>query len=262
MCRSDPERNHVRRSRAGLSLALLATLAVSGLLACVENGLKQWVEPFDYEGVPIPEPPPPADGAIWRGDSFSGSFLFFDQKARGLGDLVTVVIVEDMRAEGNATTGLSRDGQVSAALSSDVGFSDLVLKAFKGIIGWFISDPGVDVPSGETVNALQSSTKSTFDGQGSTTRSGKFQGIITCRIVGVLPGKVFHVKGRRSLLVNHEQQFVTLEGLVRSEDISINNTVLSASLAEAKLTMDGVGVVDDKQRPGWLARVLDWIYPL
>ena len=77
----------------------------------------------------------------------------------------------------------------------------------------------------------------------------------------MLPGKVFHIRGRRSLLVNHEEQFLTLEALVRAEDISIENTVFSDSLAEARLTMDGVGVVDDKQRPGWLARALDWIYP-
>jgi flagellar L-ring protein precursor FlgH len=49
---------------------------------------------------------------------------------------------------------------------------------------------------------------------------------------------------------------------VRKEDITINNTVLSASLAEARLGLDGFGVIGEKQRPGWLARVLDWIFPL
>ena len=80
-------------------------------------------------------------------------------------------------------------------------------------------------------------------------------------MVNVLPGNVFHIRGRRSLLVNHEEQFLTLEALVRQEDISINNTVSSVSLAEARLTVDGIGVIDDKQRPPLFARVIDWIYP-
>ncbi|MDJ0847867.1 MAG: flagellar basal body L-ring protein FlgH [Myxococcota bacterium] len=246
------------RSRA---LGLLLLLCVGALSGCVENGLRQWVTPFDYQEIPIAESPPPVDGAVWRGDTFSGSFLFFDQKARRVGDLVTVVILEDLRAEGQATTDLARSGQISSSLSSDVGFSDLVLKAFQTVIGWFVDDPGVDVPSGQTVNVLQSQADSSFGGEGRTLRRGSFEAVVTCRIVNVLPGKVFHIRGRRSLLVNHEEQFLTLEALVRSEDISINNTVLSASLAEARLTMDGVGVVDDKQRPGWLARALDWVYP-
>ena len=48
---------------------------------------------------------------------------------------------------------------------------------------------------------------------------------------------------------------------MRPEDIRIDNTVPSAVLAEARVTVDGIGVVDDKQRPGWLARALDWVYP-
>ncbi len=257
MCPSEASCSTLRRC----ALALASLLAAGGALGCVEHGLQQWVTPFDYAPIPVPESPPPVDGAVWRGDSFSGSFLFFDQKARRLGDLVTVVIVEDVRAEGLATTDLGRNGQINTSVSSDVGFSDLILKAFQGIIGLFIDDPGVDVPSGQSVNVLQSSAQSIFEGEGRTTRQGRFEAVVTCRIVNVLPGKVFHIRGRRSLLVNHEEQFLTLEALVRAEDISIENTVFSDSLAEARLTMDGVGVVGDKQRPGWLARALDWIYP-
>ncbi|MFQ5416755.1 MAG: flagellar basal body L-ring protein FlgH, partial [Myxococcota bacterium] len=90
----------------------------------------------------------------------------------------------------------------------------------------------------------------------------RFRAVVTCRVLNVLPGGVFHIRGRRSLLVNNEEQFLTVEGLVRKEDISINNTVASASLAEAQLGLDGFGVIGERQHPGWLARVLDWIYPL
>ena len=255
MSRSDPP-----RSFAACAAACAACLLLAG---CVENGLEQYFTPFDYDELPPAAAPPPAEGAVWRGASPSGSFLFFDQKARGLGDLVTVVIQENIQAEGRATTGLGRVGTISNNLSSDVGFTDIVAQAIKRVIAIFVDDPGrnIDRSSGEEVNILESSNTSNFEGSGSTTRSGRLTGVITCRVVNVLPNNVFHIRGRRSLLVNHEEQFLTLEALVRQEDISINNTVSSIQLAEARLTMDGIGVIDDKQRPGWLARVLDWVYP-
>jgi flagellar L-ring protein precursor FlgH len=86
-------------------------------------------------------------------------------------------------------------------------------------------------------------------------------GTLTCRVVEALPGDVFRIQGRRQILVNHELQLVTVEGLVRRQDIAIDNTVSSTQLAEVKLTFDGIGVIDDKQRPPILARVLDWVMP-
>jgi flagellar L-ring protein precursor FlgH len=116
--------------------------------------------------------------------------------------------------------------------------------------------------NGAAVDVLTASKSSDFDGDGTTSRSGTFQGKMACRVIAVLPGGVLHIRGRRHVVVNHDAQYITLEGLVRVEDISVNNTVPSVALAEARLTYDGLGVLDDKQRPGLLARVLDWLYPL
>jgi flagellar L-ring protein precursor FlgH len=62
-------------------------------------------------------------------------------------------------------------------------------------------------------------------------------------------------------LVNHELQLVTVEGLVRRQDIAIDNTVSSTQLADVRFTFDGVGVIDDKQRPPLVGRMLDWVLP-
>lgn len=253
-----PSERTFLRARSALALAFGAIL----LPGCVEHGLHQYMTPFDYAPIEAPPPEPPAEGAIWPGDTPSGSFLFFDQKARGVGDLVTVFVEEDVLAEGSASTDLSRDATANLGLSSDVGFQGMVSQGIRDALEFLgVDDPGTDVPSDESLNVLASETQSEFSGQGATRRSGRFRGVVTCRVVAVLPGPVFHIRGRRSLLVNHEEQFVTVEGLVRPEDISINNAVRSTALAEARLAFDGVGVVDDKQRPGWLARVLDWVYP-
>ena len=56
-------------------------------------------------------------------------------------------------------------------------------------------------------------------------------------------------------------QYLSVEGLVRQQDIGMDNIVGSDVIAEARITLDGLGVVDDKQRPGWMTRVMSWLYP-
>ncbi len=246
-------------SRAAGSALLVLLGCASG---CVEHALREGRTAMDYGDYSDREAQMPTEGAIWAGRSPSGSFLFFDQKARGVGDLVTVLIVEDMRAQGTATTELDSNRNLTGAISSDVGFASLISAPIRAILGLFgISGPGITVAEGEEVNVLASTMKNTYDGDGKTERTGQFRGEMTCRVIDVLPGGLMHVRGRRYVVVNHEAQLISIEGLVRREDIGIDNKVPSTALAEAQITYDGLGVLDDKQRPGLLARVLDWAYP-
>jgi flagellar L-ring protein precursor FlgH len=251
------------RSSAGprlLASVALATIATG----CVENAIMQQRVPFDYGALPAPEPPGPTEGAIWPGDTRGGSFLFFDAKARSIGDLVTVRIAEDLEADSEANTELGRESSQGIRLSSDVGFQALAEKGAEKLlqllgIGDDQSSPRT--ATGTSLNFIDASMASEFSGDGETERRGTFTGVITCRVVNVLPSGVYHIQGRRQIIVNHEAQWITLEALVRREDIGIDNTVLSTKLAEAKLSFDGIGVIDDKQRPGLVARVFDWLYP-
>jgi flagellar L-ring protein precursor FlgH len=231
-------------------------------LACVETSIREAREPMDYAPIEVPTGPPPTDGSIWRGSTQSGSFLFFDEKASNVGDLVTVLIIEQTEAEGDARTETDSDRQTAVGLSSQVGFQKLVASPIQGLLSVFGFNPdGTGVDQGETLNVVQSSMQNEFTGEGMTSRSGSFTGIITCRVVGVLPNGILHIRGRRSVVVNHEAQYISLEGLVRREDLTIENSVLSNSVAEMRLSYDGMGVLDDKQRPGFMSRVLDWAYP-
>lgn len=249
------------RSRPVFSALVLFAIA-AGSAGCVEVALREADEPFDYTALPEPHAPGPADGTIWPGDYPSGSFLFFDRKARGVGDLVTVVLVEDVRALGEANTEVESTSRLSAQVDSDIGFADLVSRPVRGFLRFLgFDDPGEGVTLGETLTAIDAETENEFEGEGTTERRGTFNGVVTCRVVQVLPGNVFHIRGRRAIVVNHEMQYLTVEGLVRREDVRIDNTVPSTFLAEARLTYDGLGVLDDKQRPGWIARIFSWIYP-
>jgi flagellar L-ring protein precursor FlgH len=247
-------------SRSSRALALAAcALANAG---CVEFSLRESMRPTVYE---IPPPSPPGDptpGAIWNGGSAAGSFLYYDRKARGPGDLVTVVIRENLAAQGSASTALEKSSALSADASSDLGFVDALQDVSAKLFD--LLGVGTDnnvVAPGATLNAIDASQANSFEGDGSTRRRSTMTGVLTCRVVESLPGDVFRIQGRRQLLVNHELQLVTVEGLVRRQDIAIDNTVSSTQLADVRFTFDGVGVIDDKQRPPLVGRMLDWVLP-
>jgi flagellar L-ring protein precursor FlgH len=246
--------------RAALAVGLgVAALAATG---CVEHSLVEAFEPTEYPIVTPPAAPPASEGAIWRGGTSSGSFLYYDRKTRGAGDLVTVVLAETLAASGSANTSLGKESTLGADLTSDIGFTDLLQDAAETVFGWIgVSPSGATIPAGSAVNVIEANQGSEFSGDGETARDASMRGVVTCQVIRVLPNDVYHVYGRRKILVNHEMQMITVDGLVRRADIGIDNTVLSTQLADVKLTFDGIGVIDDKQRPPLLARVFDWIYP-
>lgn len=259
MSRSDP--------RGGVSFGLsgprfACALLVASTLGCVEVSIREAREPMDYDPYELANPVRPTDGSIYRGGTQSGSFLFFDEKAAGVGDLVTVVIIEQTEAQGDARTETDSERRANVGLSSQVGFQKLVASPIQAMLRVFgFDDQGTGVDQGDTLNVVQSQMQNEFIGEGLTSRRGSFTGVITCRVVGVLPNGILHIRGRRSVVVNHEAQYISLEGLVRREDLTIENSVLSNAVAEMRLSYDGIGVVDDKQRPGFMSRFLDWIYP-
>lgn len=241
---------------------LFALVLVAFSVGCVETSMREAREPMDYEALPTPTPRPTTDGSIWTGSTQSGSFLFFDEKAATVGDLVTVVIVEATEAQGDARTETDARRLANVGLSSQVGFQKLVASPIQGLLRVFgFDDEGSKVDQGDELNVVQSQMLTEFTGEALTSRRGTFTGVITCRVIGVLPNGILHIRGRRSVVVNHEAQYISLEGLVRREDLTIENSVLSNSVAEMRLSYDGMGVLDDKQRPGFMSRFLDWAYP-
>jgi flagellar L-ring protein precursor FlgH len=184
-------------------------------------------------------------GSLWSDGGYQ-SFLSPDRKARTIGDLVTVKIVEASQASRSATTSLDRQSSLSAGISAMVGLETSVAKASPNI-----------KPSA----LLGASTGNTFKGDGATTSSGSLTATITARVVKVLPNGNLLILGQQEVKINHEVQVLTIRGIVRPQDIQINNVVLSTFVADARIEYAGNGVVDEKQRPGWLSRTVDRVWP-
>ena len=108
---------------------------------------------------------------------------------------------------------------------------------------------------------VDASAKSKFGGKGATSRADTLTGTISTIVTEVLPNGDLRIEGKREVTVNSETQLMSISGIVRRVDVDTKNTVLSSAIADAKIEYSGLGVVDDVQRPGWLVRVLDWVYP-
>ena len=109
---------------------------------------------------------------------------------------------------------------------------------------------------------VSGSYKRDFKGSGSTSRKEKLVATVPATVVQVMPGGNLFIQGKREVKVNREKQFIVLEGVIRSDDISPYNTIASTQIADARIRYTGRGVLGDVQGPGWLARALDWIWPM
>jgi flagellar L-ring protein FlgH len=184
-------------------------------------------------------------GSLWPGES-SRNMLFADNKARYVNDIVTIIIDEASSGQNQASTSTSRN----SASNSDI-------KAFLGLENSITnSNPNM----GGKI-AIGGESTSSLKGEGDTSRGGKLQARLTARVVKILENGNLLIEGRRQLTLNAEDQFLVITGVIRSEDISSDNWVLSSNMADARIVYTGSGVLTDKQHPGWMTRILDWGWP-
>ena len=182
--------------------------------------------------------------------------LFQDTKARRTGDIVTVKIEESSKASNSANTKTARDSSMSAGIEALMGietwWQDKLLR-------WLPTNAPKINPFGAA--SVKGSMTSDFEGDGSTTRSGDLTAFITCRVTEVMPNGNLRIVGTREVMVNHENQVIILSGTIRPRDIASDNIIRSIFVSDAKIAYSGSGVIDDRQRPGWLANFLDTVWP-
>ncbi len=192
-----------------------------------------------------------SEGSLWK-DSAS---LFEDRRAKRVNDLVTILINEKSTASKKATTNASRDSSADYGLDNFFGMNTDFGVDKLPMLGGFYKGANVFSPS------VEGKGKSDFKGKGDTTREGKLTGTVTAKVVEVLPNSNLVLESRKEVVVNNEKEILVLKGIVRPDDISPNNTVLSQYIADAQIYFVGDGVLDDKQSQGWLVRFLDKVWP-
>lgn len=243
-----------------LTAGTIALLLVVGFGGCSGNrqNIQPAIQPMPPQQMIVRQPaaaPEDNVGSLWQArSSFNG--LFIDTKARNVGDIVTVKIDESAKASNKANTETERSSGLEAGIDKLFGFEDWWQDEILPEVGskW----PKIN-PFGNP--SVKGSLKSDFKGDGETSRSGNLEAFITCRVVDVMANGNLKIVGTREVMVNHENQLIILSGTIRPRDISDRNVILSTFVADAKIAYSGSGVVDDRQRPGWLANLLNNVWP-
>lgn len=173
---------------------------------------------------------PASANTLWR----AGARAFFnDQRARRVGDILTVQINIDDRAQTSNTTARARNNEYNAGVGNVFGLE---------------SSLGKILPSEfNPQNALSADGSTSFSGSGSVNRAEKINLTIAAVVTGVLPNGNLVVQGSQEVRTNREVRELTVSGIVRPEDISSANTVRHTQMAEARISYGGRGDVTRMQ---------------
>ncbi len=186
---------------------------------------------------------PPAEGSLWTD---TGELLFTDRRARRVGDTIIIDIIENTSSKIDANTKISKSSSVDAGISNLAGYITRLEEKDKYIKG---------------ANLIGTNYDSNTEGKGTSDRSGQITASIGARVTNVLPNGNIVIFGKREMKVNNELQYITVTGITRPEDIGSDNRVKSTYLADASIVYSGKGVIADKQKSGWLTRIVDNVWP-
>jgi len=165
--------------------------------------------------------------------------IYSDRKAMREGDILTVLIVENAEANAKSSTNTKKQNKLGASAQPI------------GIKGFDIFPNGIS--EGGSLSA-------DYDGSGATARAGKLVAKISARIDQVLDNGNLMISGNKVVEINDEKEIINISGIVRPEDIEGGNNIYSYNIANAQITYSGKGSASSAQRPGPIARFLNWLF--
>jgi len=159
--------------------------------------------------------------------------LFSDHKAKKVGDLITVLVVESATAMQKSSTKKSKDTELS-------GGPTAVKKGKKNFLDF--------------IPYFGAKGKSNYKGVADTQRSGILKANITAQVIKILPNGNLAIEGSKELLINNEKQLLTISGIIRPEDIEADNSILSTYILDASIKYKGTTNLSDKEKQGIITR--------
>ncbi len=194
--------------------------------------------------MPAMAPQPRRANSLWRPGARS---FFKDQRAAQVGDLLTVLITIEDKAEISNTTTRNRTNTDDASVSAFLGYESSLSRVLPEAI-----NPG---------NLIDIDSKSENTGSGSVNRKETIDLKIAAVVTQRLPNGNLVVQGRQEVRVNYEVRQLQVAGIVRREDITSENTISYDKVAEARIAYGGKGHISDVQQPRYGTQVLDILFP-
>lgn len=187
---------------------------------------------------------PTAASSLWT--SGTGSLLG-DRRAARRGDILTVVIAINDRAEFKNSTDRNRSSSERMGIPSLVGIPQRIDRV---------------LPEGARMaDAANATGASTFAGEGSVSRNERLTLRVAATVVEELANGVLRIEGQQEVRVNDELRELVVSGYVRPADISRQNEIAYDRIAGARVSYGGRGLVSQVQRPRWGQQVVDAVLP-
>lgn len=210
-------------------------LPLVALLLVLATGCATTRPPEPPQPLPEPDldmPESEVNGAIYQ--SGQEMRLYEDRTARRVGDVVTVLLEEETDASKDANQAMGRSATYSMPAPNIAGQTP----TYKGN------------PLGFDINSEQD-----FEGGGAASQSNALSGTLSAIVTRVQPNGNLVIQGQKKLTLNRGDEYVTITGIVRRDDIGPSNTVSSTRVANARLSYTGEGALADSSSMGWLSRV-------
>lgn len=187
----------------------------------------------------------PTDGAsLWSANPQS---LLGDRRAQNRGDILTVVIEIDEKAEISNATDRNRSASESTGIMDLFGIPQRINRI---------------LPTGANLdNAVETTSDSSYSGDGSVRRNEKLELRIAVTVIEALPNGVLRVQGSQEVRVNFELRELLVDGFVRPQDISRKNEITYDKIAGARISYGGRGQITDVQQPRYGQQITDILSP-
>jgi flagellar L-ring protein precursor FlgH len=187
---------------------------------------------------------PTDDASLWAA---SRSSLLGDRRAEVKGDILTVVIEIDDRAEMSNTSQRARSGSQSMGMPQLFGIPQRIDQS---------------LPEGASIGtAVEADSSSSSTGNGSVRRNEKVTLRVAATVTGVLPNGVLEIAGTQEVRVNFELRELNITGYVRPEDVSRQNEVTYDKIASARISYGGRGRITEMQQPRYGQQIADIVLP-
>lgn len=218
--------NNICPAASLLSLCLLIVGCAAQPVALPEPNDPRFAPVLTQSVAPLPQ----ATGSIY---SVRSAVDLYQRRAHRVGDVLTISLNEATSARKSSGTSISRENQLTVNDAAVLG---------NGFLG-----TGLNLASNAS-NALD------FEGTGESDQSNQLTGSITVTVANVLPNGLLEVRGEKWLQLNRGNEFIRISGLVRKEDISPDNTILSTRVADVRIAYSGTGTLADTNEAGWLTQ--------
>lgn len=207
--------------------------------ACAPENIKP-NDPYYAPVLPAPKPKSsPKNGSLYQ--EYQGLSLFGNTNNHRVGDIITISL--------NEQTVSSKSSGVAIDKEADVNLTE------NGNNTVFGRDTAKNLPIvGNLTVPLNASQSRAFAGDASADQSNSLQGNISVTVTEILANGNLLVRGEKWMTLNRGDEYIRISGMIRKEDVTLQNTVSSTKLANARISYSGTGDLANSQKMGWLSR--------